>query len=244
MKKIKLVTILLLSLMVTLGMSQAVFSAEPKPDAVYVFDGNTINDTAGGAEDIDKQISSLQPGDDLTLTFQYTNDSNSTTYWYMENNIKDTLETASDQNGGYTYTLTDNGPNGETVIFDSDAVGGNDSPSGAGQGLKAATNATGEWFFIHELAAGKSGYTTLYVALDGESETNSYMSSQGKLQVNYAVEKQPPGEDKVINKPGNTTKTGDTFNPLLAIAALTAALLAALLAILSYFRDRKDGEEA
>ena len=70
------------------------------------------------------------------------------------------------------------------------------------------------------------------------------MGSKGMLQVNYAVEKQPPGEDKVINKPGSSTKTGDNFNPLLAIAALTAALLAALLAILSYFRDRKDGEEA
>ena len=46
---------------------------------------------------------------------------------------------------------------------------------------------------------------------------------------------------RVINK---NTKTGDTFNPLFAIVALTAALLAALLAVLSYFRDRKDGEEA
>lgn len=236
MKKIKLVTILLLSLMITLGMSQVAFAV----DGEYVFDGNNVTGSAGA--DIEKQIQNLQPGDDMTLEFTYTNESDATTYWYMENTVVDALETSSEQNGGYTYILTDNGPNGETVLFNSDQVGGQDQPSGAGQGLKAATNASSDWFFIHELAAGQSGSTTLYVKLDGESQVNSYKGSKGQLHLNYAVEKQEPGEDIIINK--SSTKTGDTFNPLLAIAALTAALLAALLAVLSYFRDRKDGEEA
>lgn len=241
MKKIKLATILLLSLMITLGMSQAIFadSYPPVSGGTYTFDGNTISDSAG--KSIDEQISGLEPGDDLTINFKYTNDSDEVTYWYLENTIVKTLEEASDAaDGGYTYRLTD----GDTVIFDSDAVGGDEGEDPVDEGLKAATNATDTWFFVRELGAGQSGSTTLYVALDGESQANSYEGTDGQLQVNYAVEKQPPGKDKVINKPGTSTKTGDSFNPLYAILALTAALLAILLAILSYFKDRKDGEEA
>ena len=194
---------------------------------------------------LNEKISGLEPGDDLTIDFTYTNKSDDVTYWYMENTIIETLEEAADQNGGYTYRLTD----GNNVIFDSDAVGGENTTASDGikEGLLGVNDALegdgGEaWFFIRELGAKESGHTELYVALDGESQVNSYMDTNGELQVNYGVETQPPGEDTIV--PGTTPKTGDTFNPLIAIVALTAALLAALLAILSYFRDRKDGEEA
>lgn len=238
MKKIKLFTILLLSLMITLGMSQAVFAESKTADGgTYTYTGDDI--TESGGTDLDKAIGNLEPGDDLTITFKYTNDSDETTYWYMEDEVVTALEETAGkpENGGYTFRLTDSGPNGTTTIFDSDKVGGEGSPA---PGLKAATDATDDWFFIHELAAHKSGKTKLYIALDGESQVNSYMNTNGKLRVNYAVEKQAPGKDKIINGP----RTGDTFNPLFAIIALTAALLAILLAVLSYFRDRKDGEEA
>lgn len=248
MRKIKLFTILLLSLMITLGMGQAVFanSYPPVDGGTYTFDGNAITDSAG--KTIDDTIKDLEPGDDVTINFTYTNDTEDVTYWYMENTIIKTLEDASDAaNGGYSYTLTD----GNTVIFDSEAVGGGQTPDGIGEGLYGVNDAiTGDagkdeiWFFIRELGAGQSGQTTLKVALDGESQVNSYEGTDGQLQVNYAVEKQPPGEDTIINNPGTSTKTGDSFNPLFAILALTAAILAALLAILSYFKDRKDGEEA
>lgn len=246
MRKIKLFTILLLSFMITLGMSQAVFAESTSvPGGTYIYDGNQITDNAGGMddEDLDK-LPKMEPGDDLTIVFTYTNDSNDTTYWYLDNEILRTLEEASDASGGgYTYRLAD----GDNVIFDSDLVGGEDTPSGVEEGLKGVTNAVDPddpWFYIRELGAHKSGTTTLYVALDGESQVNSYEETKGKLRVNYAVDKQPPGEDKVINKPGTNTKTGDSFNPLYAILALTAALLAILLAVLSYFKDRKDGEKA
>ena len=250
MRKIKLFTILLLSLMITLGMGQAVFanSYPPVDGGTYTFDGNAITDSAG--KTIDDTIKGLEPGDDVTINFTYTNDSDDITYWYMENTIIKTLEEKSDaSNGGYSYKLTD----GDTVIFNSEAVGGEDTSASQGieEGLLGVNDAIrGDsesdevWFFIRELGAHKSGKTTLYVALDGESQVNSYESTDGQLQVNYAVEKQPPGEDTIINNPGTTTKTGDSFNPLYAILALTAALLAMLLAVLSYFKDRKDGEEA
>ena len=245
MKKIKLTTILLLSFMIVLGMGQAVFAElTPVDGGTYTFDGNEMTYTAG--KNADNEVEGLEPGDEVEITFKYTNDSDETTYWYMENTILKTLEEESEANdGGYTYRLTD----GDNVIFDSDAVGGENTPASEGikEGLLGVNDAiegdAGEaWFFIRELGAKESGKTTLYVALDGESQVNSYERTDGKLQVNYGVEIQPPGEDTIV--PGTTPKTGDTFNPLIAIVALTAALLAALLAILSYFRDRKDGEEA
>ena len=245
MKKIKLATILLLSFVIVLGMSQAVFAeSTPVDGGTYTFDGNKMTYSAGTATD--KEVEGLEPGDDVTITFTYTNGSDDTTYWYMENTILKTLEERSAAaGGGYSYMLKD----GDTVIFGSDAVGGENTTASAGvkKGLLGVNDAiegdSGEaWFFVRELGAGESGKTTLRVALDGESQVNSYESTNGKLQVNYGVEKQPPGEDKVINRPG--TKTGDSFNPLFAIAALIAALLAILLAVLSYFKDRKDGEEA
>jgi LPXTG-motif cell wall-anchored protein len=224
-------------------MSQAAFAeTDTVVGGTYTYNGDTITDTT--APDLDKQITGLEPGDSRTITFEYTNDSDATTYWYMENTIVKSLEEAADQNGGYTYILKDNGE----VIFSSDAVGGEQNSEGISQGLKGVNDALkgdgDQWFFIQELGPGASGKTELYVALDGESQVNSYENKNGQLQVNYAVEKQAPGKDKVINKPGTSTKTGDSFNPWFAILALTAALLAALLAILSYFRDRKDGEEA
>jgi len=244
MKKIKLVTILLLSLMITLGMSQAAFAVNNSVEGgTYVYDGNAITDS--GSQTV---IPPLEPGDDVTIDFTYTNNSGDTTYWYMENEIVHTLEEYGAANGGYTYTLTNSGPDGETVIFDSDQVGGDEngssSSAAASQGLKTATESTDDWFFIQELGAGESGHTKIFIALDGESQANSYEGKHGELRVNYAVEKQAPGEDIIINNPGTTTKTGDTFDPLFALLALTAAILAMLLAVLSYRKDRKDGEEA
>jgi hypothetical protein len=242
MKKITLITTLLLSFILILGMSQAVFAEnEPADGGEYVYDGNTITKYAS-----DETLPPIEPGDSVTIDFTYTNESDATTYWYMENTILQTLEEADEQYGGYSYTLSDNGE----VLFRSDAIGGEVTPDGISQGLKGVNDALKggdgdeKWFFIQELGPHESGHTHITVALDGETQVNSYMDATGLLELNYGVEKQAPGKDKVINKPGAATKTGDTFNPLYAIIALTAALLAMLLAILSYLRDRKDGEEA
>ncbi len=241
MKKMRLVTILLLSFMLMLGMSQAVFAETfpPVNGGTYTFTGSEVAYTAGDA--IDEAISGMEPGDDVTITFNYTNKSSDNTYWYLENSIIKTLEDASEASGGgYAYSLKDGG----TTIFKSDAVGGDAGyePSGIDEGLAGATNATEDWFFIRELAPGASGQTKLYIAMDGESQVDSYMTTTGKLQVNYAVDTQPPGEDIIIPPP--STKTGDSFNPWIALIALLAAVAAAILAISSYRKDRKDGENA
>ena len=58
------------------------------------------------------------------------------------------------------------------------------------------------------------------------------------------IESEEEQDQPETEPPAPGPKTGDAFNPLLALAALTAAALAMLLAILSYRRDRKDGDVA
>ena len=92
-------------------------------------------------------------------------------------------------------------------------------------------------------AVNQSGKTILHVTFDGESEVNDYMDTQGALMVKYAVEKKAPGsKTKIIY---SHTKTGDPMNLLLIIALMSAALLIAILAILSWKRERREeGDEA
>ena len=69
------------------------------------------------------------------------------------------------------------------------------------------------------------------------------MDTEGALMVKYAVEKKVPG--KKVKTVYSHTKTGDTMDLLKFIALMSAALLVAILAILSWRKDRReDGDEA
>ena len=187
----------------------------------------------------------------MTIQVTYANDSDVTTHWYMENEVLQTLEDSGEaaENGGYTYRLTNKGPSGTTDIFSNEessnegTVGGTDSSVDGREGLEQATNATEEWFFIETLEPGQSGTTELYIGLEGESEVNDYMGTMGELRIAYAVE---TVEDETIVKhiPGKRVNTGDSTNLILSIAAFLGAILLLILAVLSYRKDRKDGEEA
>ena len=110
------------------------------------------------------------------------------------------------------------------------------------EGLHQATNATEEWFFIQKLKQGQKAYTELYVKFDGESEVNDYMDTYGKLEVAYAVELDKAGKHKKTTS--SSTRTGDTTNLLWPMLLMTAALLTAILTLLSRRKDRKEGDEA
>lgn len=99
MKRMKKITVLLLALVMTLAMAQIAFAYS---GGTYSYDGNTINNSDAEA-DIDEEIAGLQPGDEVTFTFTYQNDSDKTTEWYLENIVVETLEeNSSAENGGYT----------------------------------------------------------------------------------------------------------------------------------------------
>ena len=176
------------------------------------------------------------------------NGSSEETNWYLSNDVLKTLEEGSDaEGGGYTYELVNDGvKEGHVVIFSSDAVAGTEDydPDTADTGLHDAANALGEeeWIFIDTLQPGQKGTTTLTVALDGESQPNSYQSTDGQLEVAYAVETVDNTVTyKHVSKIGHT---GDDTNLLPMILTFLGALALLILAYLSWRKDRKDGDEA
>lgn len=247
MKRMTKITTLLLALMTVLMMSQAAFAENtPVKGGTYTYNGKDI--VTSDVQKLEDALSGLEPGDSITITQTYVNESDNDTEWYIRNNIIHTLEeyiTDEDgnKNGGYTYKLVSGGQ----TLFDSEAVGGEDSESSK-EGLKQVNdgvtgeNAGEEWIHIDTLGSGDSGTTTLTVALDGESQTNSYEDTKGELDIQYAVE-DVEDEGEIIYKYRNVD-TGDTTNLVMTIAAFLGALLLLILAIISYRKDRKDGEEA
>ena len=247
--------ILLLALTLVLAMSSFswadTFTAK---GGDYTFDGSKI--VASGDMDLNEILSELiEPGDKVTLTLDYINGSDEVTEWYMENTVIQTLEKNSDMQGGYTYRLANEGPDGTvTELFNTreGVVGG--EVNGAGQGLKQATNASSaddksstkqDYFFIQELQPGESGTTILEVGLDGESHINTYQEKEGEIEISYAVEVN--GAEDIVKEEHIThkvVKTGDTTNIALAVGSFVAAVILLILGIISARKDRKDGDEA
>lgn len=247
MNKKHLMIVLLATLAMLLAASSMCYATSHSFKGKCEYDGKKITSNFT-SEDIAAAQSRLQPGDTLTYTITYKNNSNETTEWYMRNEVLETLEEKKDpaENGGYTYILKNKGPGGTAVLFSNDKVGGEKSDgtkyTGNMEGLLQATNATGEFFFIQELKPQKSAKTLLTVAFDGETEVNDYMDTEGSLLIQYAVEKKEPGKDKVKTVVSHV-KTGDNMMILPFIILMAAALLAAAIAINLWRRDRNKDEE-
>ena len=231
------------------GMTMLLFLAAPSFAAEYTldsgtctFDGEVLTANFDNGELVES-IGNLEPGDALEYSVTYTNNSDETVDFYMLAKTIQTLEDSKDtaKNGGYRFVLKDSGPNGETVLFDNSEVGG-DTVIANLEGLKQATNATQEYFHIHQLAPGQSGKTFLRIEFEEETQANEYMDTVGDLRLSYAAEvatkgnnEEPPTE--------NNPRTGDSSDLLKYILMMTAALLIGLLAFISWRKDRKDGEE-
>lgn len=239
MKKMTRIMTLLLALMTILVMSQAAFALDSTLEGgTYTYDGDEITTDNPGA--IQEALSGMEPGDSVTINQTYVNESDNNTEWYLRNEVLDAFEKASEE-GGYTYILTSGG----VEIFNSDQVGGADAPDASDEkGLQLATDATGEWIHIDSLGPGESGETTLYVALDGESQANVYQSTDSVIELQYAVEDEEL-EDVIKHVPGKGVNTGDSTNLLIPIMVFLGAALLLVLALVSYRKDkRKDGEQA
>ncbi|MBQ9708337.1 MAG: hypothetical protein IJV66_04035 [Firmicutes bacterium] len=214
-------------------------------DGTCTFDGQkmSISFPNGSLKDA---VQNLEPGDSLKFLVTYENDSQYTTQWYMRNRVLQTLEDNKEaaENGGYTYILQNIGPDKtKTTYFDNSDVGG-EAKAAALEGLKQATNATTDYFFIQELKPGQSGQTYIKVEFDGETEVNDYMDTLGGLDVAYAVEV-PESNGGDGNSPYESSPvTGDPVNIIKWVALMTAALIIGLLAFFSWRKERKDGDEA
>ena len=198
------------------------------------------------------EAASLLPGDSIEIQVAVKNESGQGTDWYMSNDTVKSLEDSSQARGGaYAYELTYEGAEGAKTLFSSRSIGTQD-------GLQEATDTLNDFFYLDHLSGGAQGTVTLKVALDGETQGNSYQNTLARLQLNFAVEKEAsgggsrrggsgggngggsvsPGPGSVVYSPG-AVQTGDQSSLVFwSAAALICGLLLLILSVISLKKMR------
>ncbi len=197
------------------------------------FDGKNMTSTFKNT-DID-----LEPGDSVDFHLSLKNQYHETTDWYMTNAVLQSLEDTQSvaEGGAYSYILTYISSDGtENVIYSSDEVGG-ETKNESGEGLHQATNSLKDYFYLDRLDANQSGEITLHVALEGETQGNTYQDTLAKLQMNFAVE--------LVTSNGNrkVADTSDNSQVLLYSVITLVAGLACLGLVIFNVRQRKKEDE-
>ena len=207
--------------------------------------------TAEKEKAINDKLLGLQPGDSVTITYEFENHYKDAVDVYMSNEVLRTFEQISKSKvagGNYTYSLKYSSPSqGDRTLFDSETVAGEGSSTKDDElGMKEATDALKDWLVLNELMPnGEKGVLTLHFAIDGESQMNNYQDVAGQLQVRFAVE-------LPVEEPGKPTQrivyipyTGDTFNATYYIIAEVLSLILLLVVIWRYlaYRRRQEGSK-
>ena len=223
MKKrmISLAAAMLLVFSMAMPLASADYNNPRFTDASMVtFDGKGMSNF-GGTVNVN---SDFQPGDDMMITITLNNACDTASDWYMSNEVVKVFETAQAKDGSYTYRLDYSGPDGSRTIFSSDYIGGDSEV-----GLQDTTLGLRNYFYLGKLPAHSTAAVTLYVAIDGETQNNSYFNTLAHVNMRFAVEK-PGSGSRIIPK---TSENGDMY--IWGGATLGCAVLAALLLI----TDRK-----
>lgn len=206
-------------------------------------------------EEMSETVREMQPGDDVLFKVHLKNKYEEATDWYMTNEVISTLEESVNvaEGGVYSYLLKYYDVDGnETVIYDSEVVGGEEDTSLEGLGLHQATNALEEYYYLDRVGSGQEGLVTLYVKLEGETQGNDYQDTLAQLKMNFAVElvevdaPSDPGSHKTIVKQIFLTsvQTGDESQIALfsAIALVSGIGFLAAALVLMRKRNHKKGD--
>lgn len=199
-------------------------------------------------QDFQDVLKGMQPGDECDLTVRVRNDNSSTTDWYLQNDVIQSLEDESNNvntaGGGYTYRLAYVGPDGqEDVYFDSESIGGDDTSGG--EGLNQAATAMENYRFMDTLATGDSGTVTLHVELDGVTQGNDYQDTIARLSLSFATLLRD-NDTTSTPPPRDIVRTGDESDLFLYVGVFgVSGVFVLLLAVyaLSVNRKKKKGEE-
>lgn len=191
---------------------------------------------------IDKRLSEMQPGDDVSFDITIINKNEKSTDWYILNEVIKTLEDNDLEYGGaYTYSLSYN----DDVLYSSDTVGG--EGEGGEQGLKEATEATDEWLYLTTLQPGEEGLVKLEVGLDGSTQGNAYENKLGTLRIQLSTEITPDTTDVPRNprQPVSASTNGvpRTSDILAGCFALLALAAGAVFFTMALRRLRHSGKE-
>lgn len=249
MKKSIMSLVLTVALLVAVPMGVSAETVSGNDQWAVSFTGKKLESNFQNT-DLDDVIYQMQPGDTAVLQVGLYNNHNKAADWYMSNEIVQSMEDSTAASGGaYAYQLTYTDAAGkETVIFDSDSIGGDDTKNG--DGLHQVSETLGENFYLGRLASGESAKIGLKVMLDGETFGNEYQTQLAKMDMQFAVEE--AAADRIVTtevqqKPGNqamTIKTGDDASLWLyiSLAALAVGIILVILAFRKRQKEDKDHE--
>ena len=188
-----------------------------------------------GESAIDDTLRNMQPGDTANFKITVLNSGGKTIDWYMMNSVIKSLEDSSIASGGaYSYILTYT-PSAGTgrELYNSNTVGGENSPAGAGEGLNEINRTElKDWIFLEQMATGRSGVVNLQVSLEGESQANVYQDTMADLRMRFAAEIVPT---RTIVKTGDE---GTELKPIY-IGMAAAGVLVLGLAIEGAVQNKK-----
>lgn len=201
------------------------------------------------------EVADLLPGDSIEIRIAVKNGSDRGANWYMSSETVRSLENSSPASGGaYTYELTYEKKGSAKTIYSSRSVG-------TGEGLHEVSDSLERFFYLDNLSKGSQGYITLKVALDGETQGNTYQNTLARLQMNFAVEGTADGgsgsgggnrggDGEPAGTPGSmvyspgAVQTGDPGGLVLwSAAALACGLLLMLFGIRCRRRNRGGHED-
>lgn len=255
----KKITLALFMIVMLLSLTATAYADDYKADQtwhVYYSEGQLGSDF--NSREMSQSISDMEPGDSLSFSVQLETDEDGTDFWMKNTAVKSFEDNEEASGGAYTYKLVYSKGGKKTVLYDSGAVGGEDTEGGTG--LHKATGALEDFFYLGSLKSGEKGKVTLTVALDGATQNNSYQTADAEIDLTFAAEasgeavtedpdKEPQdqtdedGPDKESSN-SSSVQTGDTSNmmPVYIIAAASGVLLL-ILAAARRRKDKKEGRE-
>lgn len=234
-----------LGLILLLALSSMTVSAEDRQGASgwqVVFNGTSMDSNFTNAN-MDDEIYNMQPGDSVELTITLKNNYNGQADWYMKNQVLEALEDAGNASGGaYDYLLTYTDSDGQTsILYSSEKFGGEGRYNGVG--LHGATTTLDDFFYLERMGNGDTGVVKLKVALDGQTQGNSYQNTLARLQMNFATEiVESAGQTPGSGSGRDVVKTGDQTKIMLLVALMLGSGL--LLLLLVFLRLRGEQKEA
>ena len=230
MKRLGLSILTALVLLLSLTVTAVAAEADNNEDLGSLEYNGTKLIASSDFADLNDYLSGMEPGDSVLFTVTLKNSGTEDADFWMKNDAIQSFEDNKKASGGaYTYILSYNGEE----LYNNETVGGDVADDLAKRGgLHEATEALKEFFFLDTLKSGASAKVTLYVALDGLTQGNSYQDELSKINLTFGVE-------------NHTVKTGDQTKTLPFYIALAASgvVLAVVLVVLA-IRKRKGGEKA
>ena len=205
-KILNLVLALALTLAGLAGTNNIVLAKSQTASWDVTYTGSKLESTY----DVSKStITNMMPGDEITYSVGYKNDSGKAVDFYLSTDIINSLEDKSADGadssvasgGAYSYKISNLIDGQEKVIYDSEVLGGESAVKGLNQVKNSLEDGKAAYIGLGQIANGNQGIIKVDIKLDGNSQDNSYMYKLATLDVRFGVEE--------VKTSSNNTKVVD-----------------------------------